>query len=71
MYLCLYVYKSQWLEKDFLAYLDEWQTSVASRTELTASAKNKLCLSLETLEGLRITGNWIIRGLYKYKFTEM
>ena len=38
---------SQWLEKDFLAYLDEWQTSVASWTELTASAKNKLCRSLE------------------------
>ena len=51
MFICIYI--SQWLEKDFLSYLDEWQTSVASRTELTASAKNKLCLSLETLERLR------------------
>ena len=34
--------------------------SVASRTDLSASARNKMCLSLETLEGLRITGNFIL-----------
>ena len=34
--------------------------SVASRTDLGTSARNKMCLSLETLEGLRITGNFIL-----------
>ena len=46
----------QWLEKDFIAYLDEWETSVNSRKDLSATEKPKLYLSRETLEGLRFTG---------------
>lgn len=46
----------QWLEEDFLSYLDEWERSVETRKELSASEKSKLTISRETLEGLRITG---------------
>ena len=46
----------QWLENEFLGYLDEWKASVASREGLTLTEEAKMCLSRETLEGLHITG---------------
>ena len=49
----------QWLKDDFLQYLDEWEASADSRIELTKSDRNRLCLSRETLEGLRMTGKVI------------
>lgn len=39
-----------------MGYLDGWETSVASRENLSAKEKAKMCLSRETLEGIRITG---------------
>jgi len=47
----------QWLEDKFLGYLEEWEESVASRPGFTAKERAMMCLSRETLEGLRITGN--------------
>ena len=45
----------QWLKHDFLGYLDSWEAEVQQR-DATPSEKNQMCLSRETLEGLRITG---------------
>ena len=45
----------QWLKHDFLGYLDRWEAEI-QQTDATPGAKNQMCLSRETLEGLRITG---------------
>lgn len=46
----------QWLESDFLQYLEEWESSVAARPNFTAAEKKMMLLSDETRRGLRITG---------------
>ena len=46
----------QWLEEDFLLYLDNWEASVNTCTDVPQEQKKKLLLSAETIEGLRITG---------------
>ena len=40
---------------DFLSYLDQWEAEVQQRDD-TPTDKSRMCLSKETLEGLRITG---------------
>ena len=45
---------SQWLEADFLKYLEEWEIE-ASTSGRSPSEQKKMCLSEETIEGLRIT----------------
>lgn len=47
---------SQWLSNDFLGYLREWEDEIAAVPNLKQKEKRKLGLSLETLEGLTITG---------------
>ena len=49
----------QWLQDDFLGYLDEWESGTKDRVDLSASDKRKLLLSSETMEGLRVTGKII------------
>lgn len=49
----------QWLETEFLGYLNEWDSSVKGRTGFTAAERKRMCLSDETLEGLRVTGIYI------------
>ena len=46
----------QWLEMDFLNYLDKWDTSVQSRPDFTLAEMKKMKLSDETFEGLEVTG---------------
>ncbi len=47
----------QWLKKDFLGYLDQWELSVQARgDEFKAGQKKMMMLSGETLTGIRITG---------------
>ena len=46
---------TQWLEGEFLSYLDDWESTVKSSNH-TASEKRKMCLSDETLQGIRMTG---------------
>lgn len=46
----------QWLEEDFLSYLDNWRESVRSREGYTDSEKKRMLLSEETESGLRLTG---------------
>lgn len=48
--------KMQWLEEDFLGFLDQWEKSVEERPgEFTKTQRNKMLLSAETRMGLRIT----------------
>jgi hypothetical protein len=42
-----------------LGYLDEWELEIRMMKKLSAAQKKKLCLSKETLEGLRITGRFM------------
>jgi hypothetical protein len=45
----------QWLENDFLPYLEEWRQYATSKPDISTEDKNKLMLSVQTLEGLKIT----------------
>jgi hypothetical protein len=45
----------QWLENDFLKYLDDWEASVEKRREFSAAEKIKMQISQETLLGIKIT----------------
>ena len=49
-------YQFQWLENEFLGYLDEWDASVWVREGFTDEEKKRMTLSQDTLEGLRMTG---------------
>lgn len=40
----------------FLKYLDNWKSSVDSRHDFSPAQKQKMLLSSQTIEGLRITG---------------
>lgn len=57
----------QWLEKDFLSYLKEWEEEVRNSKECPA-IQAKMLLSWETLEGLRITGK-LLNALTLYTLT--
>ena len=46
----------QWLEDDFMSYLEEWENSVHSRQDVAEAEKAIMLLSWETIEGLRMTG---------------
>ena len=47
------LFYTQWLEQDFLKYLDTWEESVKSREKFTAAQKKQMLLSTETLLGIR------------------
>ena len=46
----------QWLCNDFIGYLAEWESEVASMAGLKQGERQKLTLSRETMDGLKITG---------------
>ena len=46
----------QWLESDFIGYLDHWDSAVRGRQGFTPGQKATMTLSRETREGLRMTG---------------
>ena len=46
----------QWLEKEFLEYLHNWEVYAEKQSNGCVKAKNKMMLSRETIEGLHITG---------------
>lgn len=50
----------QWLEDDFLTYLNEWEASVKGREGFEDVQKKRMLLSEQTLLGLRMTGDFII-----------
>ena len=56
----------QWLKKDFLGYLHEWEKEVDSLPGLKPNEKQKRCMSQETLRGLKITGICICVHNFKH-----
>ena len=59
----------QWLKEDFMGWLDEWESCVESREDLSLSEKDRLCLSRETLDGLRFTGTIFLYRYWIYIFS--
>lgn len=53
-------FRLNWLEKEFLGYLAQWKASVMARKGFTKSELAMMCISNETLEGLHMTGTYII-----------
>ena len=56
----------QWLEEEFLGYMEKWEQSVAARPGFSQTDKNKMMLSEATKTGLKFTGNQIaidVRGV--------
>lgn len=51
------LFKMQWLSTTFLNTLDEWEKEVKGMPDMTNDHKNRLLLSRETCQGLKITGN--------------
>lgn len=49
----------QWLETEFLGYLKQWEESVSKRQGFSKKQKATMMLSLETITGLRMTGDII------------
>lgn len=61
-YLCTFLlYCLQWLQDDFLSYLDQWEDSVEKRGEFTKKQKEMMLLSSETRTGLKLTGKLLIK----------
>ena len=50
----------QWLEDGFLKYLQDWEDCVHSREGFSKAEMQKMQLSRETIEGLRITGEFTL-----------
>lgn len=46
----------QWFENDFLSYLEDWKAYTCSKENMSVEEKNKLMLSSQTIEGLKMTG---------------
>ena len=55
----LYLHNLQWLEEEFLPYLDDWESSVKGRAGFSKLAQKQMLLSPETLLGLQITGMFL------------
>ena len=56
----------QWLEEDFLGYLEEWEKSVAARKGFSKTEKNKMLLSDATRSGLKFTGTGVCMYVCMY-----
>ena len=56
------MYHVQWLNDEFLGYLAEWEEGVKSQPGIDAKEKQRMWLSRETVEGLRVTGCLLSRN---------
>ena len=66
MLICNFVL--QWLLKDFVGWLEEWESEALNTPNLTRNQQRKRCLSEQTLDGLRITGDISLCIVHKLKF---
>jgi len=48
-------WRFKWLKEDFLAFINNWKEETDNIPHLTQDMKSRLCLSYQTIEGLRIT----------------
>ena len=55
--LTFQAFPSQWLEEDFLGYLNEVEESVNSLEDAPETEKVKMLFSCETIEGLQVSSN--------------
>jgi len=46
----------QWLDQEFIPYLDEWEKRVEDREGFSNLAEKQMLLSRATLLGIRMTG---------------
>ena len=53
--IIMHTYTLQWLVDGFLGYLDNWEEEVADQPGVPRKEQKRMCLSRETLQGLRIT----------------
>ena len=51
----------QWLEEEFLPYLDRWERSVQEREGFSVAEQNKMLLSAETRLRLKFTGSSVLK----------
>ncbi|XP_071945700.1 uncharacterized protein [Antedon mediterranea] len=51
----------KWLVDDFLGFLNTWENQCLETPNTTAAEKKRMCLSRETLDGLRITVNSFVK----------
>ena len=57
---------TQWLEEEFLPYLDKWENSVEGRQDCSDADKKRMLLSAETRLGLRMTGMFLALVISHY-----
>lgn len=60
----------QWLEEEFLPYLDSWEESVCVRKGFDDKQKENMLLSDITRFGLRVTGNYYIINNDVFNFVQ-
>ena len=65
---CLLNLFHQWLEREFLPYLDKWEESVNKREDFKPCEQKRMLLSQETLLGLRMTGKWTCNNIKKRNY---
>ena len=53
----------QWLRNDFLKYFADWEKSIAEREGFDAKDKEKMFISRQTMEGLKITVYSVIESV--------
>ncbi len=58
--MVIILYIIQWLEEEFIPYLDAWEKCVEAREGFTKNQIKLMMLSPETSKGLRITGKHTI-----------
>ena len=58
-----YIHLLQWIEDEFLPYLDKWEESVMRRPGLTKTQQNNMLLSAETRLSLRMTCKFITSSI--------
>ena len=49
-----------WLENDFLKYFADWEKSIAARTGFEEKEKEKMFISRQTMEGIKITVHSVV-----------
>ena len=49
----------QWLQTEFLGYMDLWEQTVMEREGYTQAAKKNMLLSAETASGIKLTGTLV------------
>ena len=59
----LYVIQLQWLEDEFLPYLEQWENSVKKRRGFSDKEKMLMLITKETRAGIKVTGEY---NIYRY-----